>query len=350
MPSRRDFLRGRTTAGASAAPAGEGYTLQVGRRAMACQFEICLNAGQYPHGEETAIEALDLVESIEAQLSFFRAGSDITRINLLAANEPVEIDTALFELLCAAREISLATEGALDLTATPLWEVWGFARRQGAMPPEGKIADALAVVGHDLVELDPQRHTVRFLKPGVRLNLGAIGKGYAVDRCAELLRANGIEHFLVSGGYSSMAAQGEPAGAPPPPARKGWSVGVRNPLRPDRRLAEVHLIDRALGTSGSYLQSFRFEGKTYGHILDPRTGRPAEGMLSTTVLAPSAMLADALSTAFYVLGLEKTRAYCQRHPEVGTLLITPSRGRGGWQPHAINLGPDQCLLPAEPPL
>ena len=183
----------------------------------------------------------------------------------------------------------------------------------------------------------------------MKLNFGSLGKGYALDRCAARLIAGGMQEFLLHSGQSSILARGgvegsssQRAGPFPAPAMiigagdgparrvpRYWPIGLPHPFRPKRRLGEIRLIDRALGTSSSRFQSFRHEGKLLGHILDPRTGRPAEGVLSATVLAPTATLADALSTAFYVLGPEKLCEYCGNHPEISAILLVPSACQGG---------------------
>lgn len=331
--TRRDFLRGRAAqqalgeavetrvpeAAAADRAAPETYLTQVGRAAMACQFEIVTNAGQYPADVAAALEALDRIESLEAQLSYFRPTSEICRINALAAEEAVPVEPQLFGLLQLALQLSEETEGAFDLTASPLWETWGFARHAGRVPLPEEIAAARQCVGSHLVELDPERQTIRFRQAGVRLSLGSIGKGFALDRAAEVLAAAQIGDFLMHGGQSSVLARGArlEGGA------GGWTVGVAHPLRPKGRLAELRLHNQALGTSNTARQGFHHQGHRYGHILDPRTGWPAEQVLSVTVVAPTATWADALATAFFVMGAEASRRYCQRHPEVGLLLMRP---------------------------
>jgi thiamine biosynthesis lipoprotein len=174
------------------------------------------------------------------------------------------------------------------------------------------------------------------------LNLGAIGKGHALDRCGELLAEAGVENYVCHGGQSSILARGSHASTRE--AGGGWTVGVGHPLRPGKRLAEIRLRDRAIGTSGSATQFFRHQGKRYGHILDPRTGWPAEGVLSATVLAPTAALADALATAFYILGVERSFDFCRAHPEISALLVTPGRGSGAIEVQAHGLSDDELSL------
>jgi len=192
------------------------------------------------------------------------------------------------------------------------------------------------------------------------LNLGAIGKGYALDRAADALTAGGVGDFLIHGGNSSVLARGgrisdfrfqisnledtvransEICNLKSEIA--SWSVALRHPLKPDVRLAEFTLANQALGTSGSGTQFFHHQGKRYGHIIDPRSGWPAEQVLSATVIAPTAERADALSTAFYVMGLAAAAAYCERHPDVSALLVTQSKAAGGIELHPINLPEDR---------
>lgn len=331
--NRRQFIKGQaaaqalgdlvapaeTGAASSPPPASETYLLQLGRRAMACQFEVYLNAGQYPQGADNALEALDFVDRLEDQMTVYRDTSEISRINRFAANEPVELEPRLFALLLRAAELYRETDGAFDVTSGPLTKVWGFYRRAGAIPDAEALADALRRVGGDTLEFDEPNRTIRFLKPDMEINLGAIGKGYALDRVAEQMLASGIDHFLWHGGQSSVLARGSCG----PQAGGGWNVDLRHPLRPERSIVEIRLRDRALGTSGAGTQFFRHGGRRYGHILDPRTGWPAEGVYSTTVLAATAADADALATALYVLGRDQALAWCQRHPEIGLLMFVP---------------------------
>jgi thiamine biosynthesis lipoprotein len=346
--TRREFLQGQAAVeavaavvDASGAAAGDlqtcgpdPYLLRLSRRAMACTFEIFLNAGQYPQGAEAAVAALDLVDWLEDQLSIFREHSQISQLNRRAADEPVVVEPELLALVEMALQIHRDTEGAYDVTSGLLSNVWGFTRRNGTIPPDEALAEARACVGSQFVEIDRATRSVRFSKPGIEINLGSIGKGYALDRCAELLAAEGIHDFLLHGGHSSVLARGAAGSLE---VEQGWSVGVCNPLRPDRRIGHLRLKDRALATSGSGTQFFEHEGRRYGHILDPRSGWPAEGVLSASVLAPTAAQADALSTAFYVMGAQGAKDYCRQHPEIAAVVLCPGSRAGGIEKHLIGL-------------
>jgi thiamine biosynthesis lipoprotein len=297
-------------------PPADAALLRFARRAMAATFEIILPFGTN-RAHEAAAAALDEIDRLEAQLTVFRDDSEVSRLNRLGSYGTVQLEPGLFGLLELAARLSRETEGAYDLTTGALTKTWGFYRRQGRVPSEAELAAALAKVGMGYVSLDPQRRTAHYLRPGLEINLGSIGKGYALDRVAELLRCEwGQENALLHGGRSSVYALGDEPGG-----RHGWAVGLSHPWQPERRLAVLHLRNQALGTSAATFQHLEYQGRKLGHILDPRSGWPAEGLASATALAPTAAEADALATAFFILGIEKTQTYCAAHPEIGALLL-----------------------------
>jgi len=302
------------------------HTLVVGRDAMACRFEVALNAGEAVDGTALAVAALDLVEEIEGRLSVYRDTSELTRLNATAATgwQPVSADTVA--LLERARELHELTAGAFDVASGALVRAWGFLDRAGRVPDPEALAAARACSGMHLVELDPAGRRVRFVRPGVEINPGAIGKGWAVDRALDRLADSGVASALVHGGQSSVRARG--THGPDLPGRRGWRVGLRDPLRPGRRLATITLVDRALGTSGSGTQFFVDRGRRLGHILDPRTGVPAEGVVAATVLAPTAADADALATALYALGRAGLDRVAPAGGPVGAILVVAGDAPG----------------------
>jgi FAD:protein FMN transferase len=290
--------------------------LRCGRRAMATVFEVLLPFGT-ADGQAAAADALDLIDRLEAQLTVYRPTSEVSRLNRLAAFAPVPVEAGLFDLLACAARLTEETRGAFDVSAGPLIKAWGFFRREGRVPESGELAEALGRVGMAHVELNPARRSVRFRKGGIEINLGSIGKGYALDRAAERLRTRWcVRSALLHGGTSSVLAVGTPPGD-----EQGWVVGLKHPWDPKQRLATVRLRGRALATSGATYQHFEYNGRKFGHLLDPRTGRPTEGIALATALAPTAAEADALATAFYVLGVEPTRRYCAAHPEVSAVIL-----------------------------
>ena len=322
---------GLRSLGAIFAPAFDSAPeVTVARRAMACEFSVTF-PGACRGAVEAGCAALDTVERLERALSVYREDSDLSFLNREAARAPVPVGAEIFGLLRASVSLSAATEGAFDAATGALVAAWGFLRGPKRVPCEAGRAAALAASGSRYVVFDERERTVRYTRPGVAFNLGAIGKGFAIDRALDRLRAEyGMRAALMQGGQSSLKGIGAPAGQP-----RGWPVDIADPARPRHAVARVWLRDRALGTSGTANQFFVWNGKRYGHVLDPRTGWPAEAMLSASAVARTAMEADALSTAFFVMGVEGTRRFCKQHPEIGALLVLPDRsvlriGRGGY--------------------
>jgi thiamine biosynthesis lipoprotein len=311
--------------------------VSVRRRAMACEFEVQHAAARDDDSMEHVFAALDLVEALESQMTVYRDDSEVALINRHAAAEPTPVEPRLFALLQEAARLHAETGGALDITSGPLSDVWGFSRREGRVPSDAEIAAARKLVGLHHIALDESRQTIAFLRPGMAINLNSMGKGYALDRMAELLHENLVDDFLLHGGKSSVLACGDQPGC----LTGGWTIGVRHPLRPAERLAEIRLCDQALSTSGSGTQFFIRRGIRYGHILDPRTGRPAEGLFSATVIAPTAAEAEGLSTAFYVMGPQDVERYCATRPHIAGLLIGPARREGDVNLYAFGLDDDQ---------
>lgn len=343
--SRREFLTGRGAARAlsdklrhwadihlSPFTGEAAVTVQATRRAMACDFEVQYHAAD-AYAADAVMDALDLVEALEEQLTIYRDYSEVIEINAHAADGPVEVEAQLFSLLEQADRISRATGGAFDITSTPLSRVWGFLRREGRRPTDEEISAARERVGFDGVQLNATGRTVRFLRPGLEINLNAIGKGYALDRVAQLLDERQVSDFLWHGGRSSVLARGRNRSD----ARGAWTIGLPHPLEPGRRLAEFYLRDRALGTSGGGTQFFEHEGQRYGHLIDPCTGWPSPDVYTATAIAPSAAEADALATAFYVMGPAGVSEYCATHHGVSAVLVCPAEGDQSITLHAWGL-------------
>lgn len=302
---------------------------------MATRFEMVLCGADEIFLRAAGEEALDEIERLEAQLSFYREGSEINGINARAAREPVQVEPRLFQLLQRAAQLSAETDGAFDVTVAPLLRCWGFVRGTGAMPPPEAIEEARQCVGMSHVLLDEANYTVRFAREGVTLDLGSIGKGYAVERAAQILRDNDIISALIHGGTSSIVAIGCP------PDQTSWNVAIRHPLDAAQRLAVVPLRDYALSVSAVHGKAFQADGKRYGHVIDPRTGYPVQGALLCAVLSSSPTDGDALSTAFLVLGEEGARRYCAQHPDVGVLMALEPEETGEVRVVTVNWKQDE---------
>lgn len=312
---------------------------RISRFAMGTEFQV-IGVGDDPDFLESAAnEALDQVERLEERLSHYLPDSEICDLNRRGAREPVLLEPGLLNLLQRGKSFSETSGGAFDLTAGSLVKVWGFFRGQGRMPEPGAVREALERTGSRWLELDPEERTARFLREGVEVHLGAIGKGYAVDHAVETLRLLGVHAGLVHGGTSTVYGLGAP------PGQDAWAVGLRDPRDPARRIGVVRLRDRALSISGDYEQFFEHAGRRYGHILDPRTGWPAAGTWSAAVLADSATDTDALSTAAFVWGETGTRTLCNRYPGIGAVLV-PAPGPGS-EPEIVVLGDAELAPPDE---
>ena len=296
-------------------PSADAVLVRYGRRAMATTFEVVLPFST-PQSAEAAESALDLIDRLEDQLTIYRDHSEISKLNARAGLEATTVERNLFDLLVLARQIHNETDGAFDISTGALIKAWGFHVRAGRVPSATERAEVLTRVGMQHITFDPENGTAAFQRPGLEINLGSIGKGYAVDRAIQTLwKEWHIACVLVHGGHSSVFALGGE------PGRDAWPVALSDPRDPQRTLGVFHLRDRALGTSSATYQHLLHEGRKLGHILDPRTGWPAEGMLGATVTAPTAAVADALATAFFILGPGPAQAYCQTHPEIGAVLI-----------------------------
>lgn len=308
------------------------------REAMATRFEVVLPGSDRVRLQAAADEVLDEIERLEAQLSMYRASSDISGINAGAAAGPVLVEPLLFSFLQQALEICEATAGAFDPTLGPLLRAWGLTGGGGEPGDEAAVEAARELTGYHRVTLDPAARTVAFEREGMRLDLGAIGKGYAIDRAIELLREAGFASALLHGGTSTVFGLGSP------PGEDGWRVALRDPSREEgAALGTVLLRDRALSVSAPHGKGFYREGRFIGHVLDPRTGQPASGALLAAVSHPSATFTDAVSTALLVLGPEGLESLARRYPETDFLVVSAEGGRLD----AYSAGPDRWQLRLE---
>ncbi|MBZ5563747.1 MAG: FAD:protein FMN transferase [Acidobacteriia bacterium] len=273
---------------------------------------------------EVVEQVFQELDRVDAQMSNYKPESELSAINREAASHAVLVEPHLFRLLEQSVQYSRETDGAFDITVGPLMKHWGFFRGRGLLPSPAEITDVLKRVGYQHIKLDPAARTIRFDKSGIELDLGGIAKGYAVDQAVEVLRSNGIASALVSGGTSSIYALGAP------PGERGWHVTVRDPYQAGKPADTLILRNYSLSTSGSYEKFFDIGGKTYCHIMDPRTGWPVENMLSTTVLAPSTTESDALSKLF-VLGVEGSRRVLAAHPDLTAIFYLPGNSPGHYR-------------------
>ena len=292
--------------------------------AMATAFEVIVVHEDDRYARQAAAAAFAEVDRLEADLSRFIENSDISRINNLPANQPLLIGLAAFECLQLSARMYAETNGAFDITIGSLLDCWRNEDDTPRTPSQEELNLARRHTGMGLLKLDEVEHTIELLAAPMQIDLGGIGKGYAVDRMAELLRDWSIDTALISGGYSSVLALDAPAGM------KGWPLTLSDPGNRKQILARPNLKHRAL--SGSGLQKGR-------HIIDPRTARLVKGRRAAWACAPDAATADALSTAFMVMTADEIKKYCLRHPDVLAMLILEHESKDPQKDKILRFGP-----------
>ena len=291
--------------------------------AMATTFEIFIVHSDTHYAQQAAYTAFDELDRLEAELSRFVENSDISRINTLVANQPLVIGLETFECLQLCARIYADTDGAFDVTIGSLLACWRDVDKTTGTVSEEQLNQARQHTGMHLVKLDEDQHTVQLLTGSVQIDLGGIGKGYALDRMAKLLNHWDIDTALISGGASSVLA------LKPPPATKGWPITLGSPYNSKQTLAGLCLQNRAL--SGSGLQKGR-------HIIDPRTAKPVEGKLAAWASAAGAATSDALSTAFMVMAPEEVEQYCSNHPDTLAMLVIAGQDKDSQQGKILRFG------------
>lgn len=254
--------------------------------------------------EDAVDAALDETKRLDDLLSNYKPDSEWSLVNRQASKSPVVLSPELYTLLETCLNYSRSSEGAFDISVGPLMKIWGFYKSQGRIPHRSEIRSALARVGYWHIQLDAARRTVQFDKDGVEIDPGGIGKGYAVDQMADILRRKGITSAFISGGRSSMYALGTPPGED-----RGWRVALPDPRDARKSFDEVFLRNESMSTSGTSEKFFVAGGKTYSHIMDPRTGYPAQGTLSVSVISRRTLDSEAWTKPFFVQG----RAWATRN-------------------------------------
>ena len=264
---------------------------------MGSTYSVALYGYDRDQMEAAVQAAFSEVRRLDDMLSNYKPDSELSVLNRTAAEHPVKVSAELFRLLSACETYSRESDGAFDITVGPLMRVWGFYKGTGHLPHKAEIMAAMTRVGYRHMHLDGARQTVWFDRPGVELDPGGIGKGYAVDRRVDVLKQHGVHTALVAGSGSSIYGLGAPPDEP-----RGWKVSIRDPKDERKTAAVVYLKNMSLSTSGSYEKFFRAEGRIWAHIMDPRTGYPAPGMLSVSVLTPKTLDSEAWAKPYFING------------------------------------------------
>ncbi|HTW75971.1 MAG TPA: FAD:protein FMN transferase [Steroidobacteraceae bacterium] len=283
-------------------------------------------------------QAIDAVMAemrhIDDSMSTFKPTSEVSKVNRLAAKEPVKISPELFNLLETALYYSRISHGAFDITYASVGYMYDFHTHK--RPTAAQIRAALPAIGYKHLLLDPKTRTVRFSMPGVRIDLGGIAKGYAVDQGIDILLARGFKHALVNAGGDSRVI-GDRRGRP-------WMVGIQHPDHPDVVVTRFPLVNEAFSTSGDYERYFIQNGVRYHHIINPHTGDSARQVRSATIIAPTATRTDGLSKTAFVLGANAALKLYNSMPDVAAIIIKPN----GQMLYTNNLQPGSLPPPVPP--
>ena len=297
-------------------PRAEPRAIDERRLAMGSALHLTAWTTDEPAARAAFAAVFAEFERLEGLLSVWRAGSDVVRLNQAAGRAPVPVHDDTRRVLQAAAQVSAWTDGTFDITFGALAEVWKFDHDQdNRVPTAAEIAARVPRVDYTAVVVDDGRGTAFLMRPDVRVHLGGIGKGYAVDRAAAILRAAGLRDFMVQAGGDLYV--GGRAGDTP------WRLGIQDPRGPGGDpFASVELVDATFSTSGDYERFFERDGVRYHHILDPDTGQPARLCRSVTIVARDATTADGLSTGVFILGPERGMALVERLPDVEAVIVT----------------------------
>ena len=263
---------------------------------------------------QAAVSAvMDEMHRIDRLMSTYKESSEISEVNRDAASRAVVVGYELFELIKRALDLSVTTNGAFDITYASVGYLYDYRERE--RPDEAHIEAALESIDYHLVKLDEESGSIRFVRDGVRIDLGGIAKGYAVERGAAILRDAGIESAIVTAGGDSRVI-GDRRGKP-------WIVGIQDPRMENVVIARLPLADEAISTSGDYERYFEEDGVRYHHIISPSTGKPASSVHSVTIVGPDATMTDGLSTSVFVLGVEKGLGLINRTPDYEAVIVDP---------------------------
>jgi thiamine biosynthesis lipoprotein len=281
---------------------------------MGTRVSVELWADDEAHGRELVNEVLEDYRRIDREMSTYKPDSEISQVNAHAAERPIKISAELYSMIDRSLRLSVASHGAFDITYDSVGYLYDFRARK--RPTEEQIEEHLGAVDYRHVILDPANSTVRFTQPGVRINLGGIAKGYTVQHAADMLRAKGVQHALLNAGGDTRVI-GDRRGQP-------WIVGIRHPRLEHEVITRMPIDDEAISTAGDYERFFEEDGKRYHHVINPRTGKPTEGILTVTVIGPDGTMTDGLDTAIFVMGAEAGLEMIKRYPEYEAIIVDSS--------------------------
>jgi len=281
---------------------------------MGSRFDITVVAEDSLQATSYHTIAINEISRIEKLISSWDANSQTSEINRNAGKQAVPVDRELYNLIKRAIGISKLTDGAFDISYASMDAIWKFDGTMTKMPSDNSIKKSVASVGYENIVLDDANSTVFLKLPGMRIGFGAIGKGYAADTTKALLIENGVQSGIINAAGDMNTWGKQPNG-------KEWNIAITNPLNKNKVFAILPIKDGAVVTSGNYEKYVTFKGKRYSHIIDPRTGLPSSGIISVTVFAPKAELADALATSVFVMGIEVGLNRINQLPRIECVII-----------------------------
>ena len=282
---------------------------------MGTRIEIQIWAESEAVARPLIVAGMAEFDQIESWMSTYREDSEISRVNRLAAREPVKVSAELFGIVQRSLELSVLSDGAFDITFDSVGQLYDF--RAGVRPASAEIEKNLPSINYRHVVLDPVNATIRFSQEGTRINLGGIGKGYSCDRVADLLRNAGVQSGRVNAGGDTRLI-GDRQGKP-------WIMGIRDPDAADSWVTRLALDNEAISTAGDYERFFEEDGVRYHHIINPKTGDSARGVRSVTVIGPDATMTDGLDNAVFILGAERGLALVDATPGYAAVVVDSSR-------------------------
>ena len=289
--------------------------------AMGTRITITLYAPDPVAAKAAAAAAFQRIDALEDTMSDYQADSELMRLCDQPFGTPVPVSADLFDVLQRARKVSQLSDGAFDVTVGPYVRLWRFARKRKVLPTAAEVAAARAAVGWQKLRLDPRARTVTLLVPDMRLDLGSIGKGYAADQALRILKGRGIDRALV-------AASGDIAVGNPPPAQRGWKIGIAalggtaDPAPPT-----LLLHNAGISTSGDTEQFIEINGVRYSHIVNPATGLGLTQRIQATIIGPDATTTDSLDTTVSLLGVRRGLALIDSWPRMAALIVTKDGGQ-----------------------
>ena len=281
---------------------------------MGTHFEVTVVAEDEPTAAEWIDMAAAEISRIEKLISSWDPCSQTSRVNAEAGLQPVSVDQELFDLIDRSIQLSHITDGAFDISYASLDRIWKFDGSMIEMPAPEKIQASVRRVGFRKIQLDRENRQIFLEEPGMKIGFGAIGKGYAADRAKELLKENGVTAGIINASGDIAAWGHQPDGQP-------WQVAITNPLNKSKSFGILPVVNGAVVTSGNYEKFVVIDERRYAHIIDPRSGYPAYGILSVSVFAPKAELADALATSIFVMGIESGIDRVDQMPGIECIIV-----------------------------